>query len=527
MGAKINFGRMLLQIARQYADKEAVVNIERDRRLSFMDLHLLTNKIANMLKDKFGLTRGDVYVNLLENDNICLTHLWMFKSDVAGAWLNYRDSFDEHKWQIEFIKPRLIFIETALLKKYYENLRSLNITIICMDPPDTDLEGVYYFWDLIEKSSDREPGISHDADNDVVLYRFTGGTTGKGKCAMYSLNNIISPAYGFYAHTEEMIPHHIRFLHITPLSHASSLFVTPILFKGGTTVTMNQPDLMKFCQYIQDEKITSTILVPTILYRFLELDVTKKYDLTSLETVFYGASPMSPDKLKQLQEKFGNIFVQAYGATEAYPPVALLGKAEHQLKTEEDAARLNAAGKPVPCYEIKIVDDDGKEVPTGETGEAWLRGPGIIKGYFGNPEQTAKEFHPDGWWKSGDIMYQDEKGYVYIVDRKKDMIITGGFNVYAAEVEEALNAHPAVLMSAVVGIPHEDWGEIIHAEVVLKNDAEVSVDELITFCKENKGSYKAPKSITFVKELPTSIAGKILRRKVREKYWKNQDRAVH
>jgi acyl-CoA synthetase (AMP-forming)/AMP-acid ligase II len=303
--------------------------------------------------------------------------------------------------------------------------------------------------------------------------------------------------------------------------------VLPFYFEGATQVTMNVPDLNRFCENVQKERITSTMLVPTVLYRFLEFDVEAQYDLSSLATVFYGASPMSLKKLKGLQAKFGNIFVQVYGATEAYPPVTLLGKAEHQPESEEETKRLGSAGKPVVGYEVKIVDEHGHEVPSGQTGEAWVRGPGIIKGYFKNREQTEAEFTKDGWWKTGDMMCMDPKGYIYIVDRKKDMIISGGFNVYATEVEEALNAHPAVLMSAVIGIPHEDWGEAIHAEVILKEHANVEASELVDFCKERKGKYKAPKTVAFVQELPVSAVGKVLRRKVREKYWTGEERQVH
>jgi len=524
---KINFGRLLLQTARQFSDRQALVNVERVRTFTFMELHLLTNKICNLLRDRFGLARGDVYANLLENDNMGLLHFWMFKAEASGAWLNYRDSYDEHMWQIDLIRPRLVFMEASLIGGYYDPLRERGIEIVCMDPPAEQREGVHNLWDLLEEASDAETGVEHDGDEHIALYRFTGGTTGKGKCAMYTLNSLMRPMYGFYSHPEDLIPRHARHLHVTPLSHASSLFVLPFHFKGGTQVTMNLPDLHGLCEHIQNERVTSTLLVPTLLYRFLEFDVEERFDLSSLDTVFYGASPMSPDKLKGLQAKFGNIFVQMYGATEAFPPVAILGKAEHRLESAEDLARLGSAGKPVAGYEVMMVDEAGREVSAGETGEAWLRGPGIIKGYFKNAEQTEAEFTEDGWWKSGDMMFMDPKGYIYIVDRKKDMIISGGFNVYATEVEEALNAHPAVLMSAVIGIPHEEWGEAVHADVILKEGGEMDPSELIAFCKERKGKYKAPKTIAFVEELPVSTVGKILRRKVREKYWKGQERQVH
>jgi acyl-CoA synthetase (AMP-forming)/AMP-acid ligase II len=523
---KINFGTTLLQVARQFADKEVLVNVDRDRRFTFMELHRLTNRICTMLMNRYNMRRGNVYAGLLENDNVGLLLPWIYKAEPTGAWLNYRDAYEEHMWQIDHVAPKVMFLENALLDRYYDALRSRRMEIICMDPLKEETEGVHCLWDLIEGVSDEETNVVHDRDEDILVYRFTGGTTGKGKCAMYTLGNFLAAMNQVHAHPENLVGPEIRHLHITPLSHASGMFMLPIYFKGGTQLTLNLPDLHRFCTTIQDEKVTSTFMVPTLLYRFLEFEVEKQYDLSSLSLVFYGASPMSVDKLMGLQAKFGNVFAQVYGATEAVPPVVVLGRSEHRVETEEDATRLGSAGTPLTGVEILIADDEGREMPLGETGEIWIRTAGVIKGYYKNPEQTAEEFQ-DGYWKSGDLGYLDEKGYVYIVDRKKDMIISGGFNVYPVEVEAALNGHPAVLMSAVVGIPHPDWGEAVHAEVVLKEGRSLDESELIAFCKEKKAKYKAPKSVTFVPELPLTVVGKVLRRKVREKYWKKKERKIH
>ncbi len=522
---KVNFGTTLLQVARQFADKEVLVNIDRRRRFTFMELHLLTNRICNMIMSRYGMGRGDIYAGLLENDNVGLLLPGIYKAEPAGAWLNYRDSYEEHMWQIAHVNPKLMFMENALLDHYYDDLRARGIEIICMDPLEEKIEGVHCLWELIEDVSDAETNVVHDRDEDILVYRFTGGTTGKGKCAMYTLGNFLAAMNQVHSHPENLVGPEIRHLHITPLSHASGMFMLPIYFKGGTQLTLNLPDLNQFCTTIQDEKVTSTFMVPTLLYRFLEFEVEKQYDLSSLDLVFYGASPMSVEKLKGLQAKFGNVFVQVYGATEAVPPVIVLGKSEHLVHSEEERIRLGSAGSPLAGVEILIVDEEGREVPTGERGEIWIRTAGVIKGYYKNPEQTAAEFQ-DGYWKSGDLGTMDEKGYVYIVDRKKDLIISGGFNVYPVEVEAALNGHPAVLMSAVVGIPHPDWGEAVHAEVVLKDGAHLEESELIRFCKEKKAKYKAPKSVAFVPELPLTVVGKVLRRKVREKYWMEEQRKI-
>ncbi|RFU64988.1 class I adenylate-forming enzyme family protein [Peribacillus glennii] len=526
---KVNFGRILLQTARQFSDKKALVNVEKNRSYTFMELHLLANKICNMMRDRFGLKSGDVYGNLLENDNNSLFNVWVTKSEPSGLWFNYRDSFDEHMYQIDYVNPKLIFVENEILEKenYYNAFRERGMEIVCMEKPRQELPGVQYFWDLIETASDAEVEVEYDIDEHITLYRFTGGTTGRGKCAAYSLRNFLAGANHIYGFEENIFTKDVKHLHITPLSHASSLFVLPIHFKGGTQYTINLPNLEHFSEAVQFHQITSTFVVPTILYHLVDLGLEEKYDLSSLNTVFYGASPMSPSKLEILHEKFGNIFIQAYGATEAWPMAVVLGKADHIVTNEKDKKRLSSTGKVLPTVEIRIVDDNGKDMPVGEPGEIWIRGANVIKGYHKDIEETRANFTENGFWKSGDIAYFDESGYVFIVDRKKDMIITGGFNVYAIEVENALNSHHAVQQSVVIGIPHEQWGESVHAEVILKESMTITEEELINFTKDKIGRYKVPKSIKFVNELPLSTVGKVLRRKVRDKYWKEKARKIN
>ncbi len=386
------------------------------------------------------------------------------------------------------------------------------------------MEGVREFWPLVDRASDANPGVENDAFEDTLLLRFTGGTTGKGKCASYTADNWLACRDAFYAHPEPLWRTDMRFLHLAPLSHGSGLMVLPCFFRGGCAVTQNVPDLGHWCANVDAERVTAAMAVPTILYRLLELPEAKEHDLSSLETLIYGAAPMSPDKLRLLQERFGNVFVQVYGATECCIPVTCLGKAEH-LEGLERPELLASAGRVTPGVEVRVVDGEDRPVAVGEIGELLLRSRGTITGYHRNPEQTAAEFH-DGFWRSGDLGFVDEDGFVTIVDRKKDMIVSGGFNVYATEVEAAIDSHPAVLMSAVVGVPHEEWGEAIHAEVILKDGEEATSDGLIEHVKEHLARFKAPKSVAIVDELPVSSAGKVLRRRVREKYWTGRGRRV-
>ncbi|MBM7063015.1 AMP-binding protein [Pseudomonas sp. UL073] len=521
---KMNFARTFAQLAVRHGDREALVNLERQRRYSFAELHRLTNRIVNMMRERLQLRRGDRYLCILENDNLSLLHTWTaLKGEAAAAFTNFRDALDEHVAQVDQLRPKVVFLENVLLDRYFDWLHERGISVVCMDPPAVRREGLYGFDELLAGVSDHDPGVESDPHADILIYRFTGGTTGKSKCAQYTIDNWLACRDGFYAESEQAFDADTRLLHMAPISHGSGLSVLATLFRGGCTLTQNAPDLALWCRNIAAERVTVGSLVPTLLYRLLDLPEASEHDLSSLQTVYYGAAPMSPSKLAQLQQRFGNIFLQIYGATECLQAVATLSKADHLLA--DAASRLASAGRVAPGVELMIVDEHGVEVAAGATGEVWLRSRATISGYQGNPEATAAEFS-NGFWKSGDLGYVDAQGYLFIVDRKKDMIITGGFNVYAVEVEAALNAHPAVAISAVVGIPHAEWGEAVHAEVVVRAGTQPSVAELIEHVKERLGRFKAPKSLLLVSELPVSPVGKVLRRQVRDKYWQDQGRRI-
>tara|TARA_R110002074_G_scaffold112895_5_gene241319 strand:+ start:3716 stop:5287 length:1572 start_codon:yes stop_codon:yes gene_type:complete len=522
----MNFSNQFQLIADQFPDREALVNIERNRRYTFKEWHLLSNRIVNMMRDALYLAPGDCYINILDNDNMSLLHIpTVLKGPFVAAWTNYRDSLSEHAWQAEAASAKVAFIENDLLESHYQMLRDLDVSIVCMDPIEDFREGVHYFWDLVEGASDANPDVEIDDRLDPILIRFTGGTTGRGKPAVYCADNWLGLRDTFYALPDKAFNSSTRLLHLAPISHGSGMWFIPTFYAGGCNITQNQPDLGEYCRNIQNEKVTAAMLVPTILYRLLELPEATDNDLSTLQYIYYGASPMSPSKLKKLQEKFGNIFIQGYGSTEHFACALSLSTEDHIINSPEDETRLASAGRATPGVEILVMDDDGKPVRPGEVGELWLRSRGVCLGYLDNPEKTAEEF-VNGYWKSGDMAYVDQQGFTYLVDRKKDLIISGGFNVYANEVESALHAHEAVFMSAVVGVPHEEWGEAVHAEVILQKGATIDERTLMAFVKDRLGSYKAPKSLRFVDELPLSPVGKVLRRKVRDKYWRGAGREV-
>lgn len=522
---KINFSVISERLADTFAEREALVNVERNRRYTFREFHRLTNRIVNMMREKLDLQRGDNAVVILDNDNASLLHWFTaVKAGTPVCYTNYRDSLEDHTYQIDTVSAKVVFMEADLLESHYEMLRERQITIVVMDKPETVYPGVHLFWDLLEQVDDSNPNVVLDDRDDVVFMRFTGGTTGRGKCAMYTVDNWFACRDSFWALPDPAWTPETRLIHLAPITHGSGMMFAPTLFKGGCTVTMNVPDLEAWCDNIAAERITSGFAVPTLLYRLLDMDEAGRARLKTMENMYYGAAPMSPSKLAELQEAFGNNFIQVYGSTEHFGVALSMSKSDHLVEGGDDS-HLASAGRPAPFTELEIMDDDGNPVPRGETGEIWLRSRAIVPGYLGNPEQTALEFQ-DGFWKSGDIGRIDERGFFHIVDRKKDMIISGGFNIYANEVESALNSHPAVLMSAVVGIPHEEWGEAIHAEVMLKEGVSAYPTELIEHVRNELGGYKTPKTIDIVSEIPVSVVGKVLRRNVREKYWEESGRKV-
>jgi fatty-acyl-CoA synthase len=318
-------------------------------------------------------------------------------------------------------------------------------------------------------------------------------------------------------------PEETRFLIATPLSHAGAAFFVPTLLRGGSIVVLPHFDPEKVLETIEKYRITATMLVPTMIYVLLDHPKFGEYDLSSLETIFYGASAMSPARLKEGIEKLGPVFFQFYGQAECAMSITVLRRSEHD---PDDPARLASCGRPVPWLRVALLDDDLNEVPQGEPGEICVQGPLVMSGYLNKPEQTAETLR-GGWLHTGDVARADKDGYLTIVDRKKDMIVTGGFNVFPREVEDVISAHPGVAAVAVVGVPDDKWGEAVKAVVVRRPGAEVDPAELIAAVKEKKGSVQAPKSVDFVDAIPLSPLGKPDKKTLRARYWEGAERGVN
>jgi fatty-acyl-CoA synthase len=361
------------------------------------------------------------------------------------------------------------------------------------------------------------------APEDVASVNFTGGTTGKPKGVMSP--HRVSAYMTQIQMAEWEFPDELRMLIATPLSHAAAAFFIPVLQRGGAFYVMQGFSPDDFFDMVREHKITCTMLVPVMLYFLLDSPRATDGSMDSMETIFYGASPMSPARLQEGLEKWGQIFYQFFGQSECPMVIANMRKQEHDLSRPE---RLASCGRPSPWVHVALLDKECNPVPRGEPGEICVRGPLVMKGYKDMPEQTAEAFE-GGWLHTGDVGRLDEDGFLYIVDRTKDMIVTGGFNVFPREVEDVMATHEAVGQVVVIGVPDDQWGEAVKAVVVLKPGFEAS-DELTAsmqaLVKEAKGSVQSPKSIDFVDAIPLTPVGKPDKKAVRAQYWEGSDRGV-
>jgi fatty-acyl-CoA synthase len=319
-------------------------------------------------------------------------------------------------------------------------------------------------------------------------------------------------------------PREIRFLALTPITHASGAMIMPVLLKSGTYAMTPGFSAEKFVRLVQTHRITATFLVPTMVYVLLDSPARQGADLSSLQLIIYGASPMSPTRLIEGMQVFGPVFMQLYAQSEAPNTVTVLHQHEHDPVHHPE--RLASCGTPCVGNQVRLLDDDGQEVAEGAVGEICVRGPLVMQGYWNKPEETAQALR-HGWLHTGDMARRDADGYLYIVDRSKDMIISGGFNVFPREVEDALSQHPAVAAAAVVGVPDAKWGEAVRALVVLRPGAAASAEELMALVRERKGAVYTPKAIEFVDALPMTGLGKLDKKAIRARFWQGLARAVH
>jgi long-chain acyl-CoA synthetase len=361
-------------------------------------------------------------------------------------------------------------------------------------------------------------------EDDVAFQLYSSGTTGRPKGVMLANRNF----FGLLPMSKEIWELDAESVNLVamPLFHiGGGGWAVAGMYQGCTSVILRELDPAELVRLISTHRITHGFLVPVALQFMLMVPGVDEADFSSLKVMVYGASPISEEVLAKSVEVFGCKFWQAYGLTETTGAVVNLALEDHDI-SGPNRHRLRSCGLPGPGVEIRIVDDQGNDVEQGDVGEIWIRSPQVMVGYWKMPDETAASIDEAGWFKSGDAGYLDADGYLYIHDRVKDMIVSGGENVYPAEVENVLMGHPAVADCAVIGVPHDKWGETAKAIIVAAPDAVVDEADIIAYCQERLAKFKCPTSVDVVEMLPRNPSGKILKKDLREPYWEGRDRRV-
>jgi acyl-CoA synthetase (AMP-forming)/AMP-acid ligase II len=507
---KFNASAWMSVPAERYPDRTCIVY--KDRTLSYSDINERANRLAWGLINR-GFVKGSRVACLQYNCNQSFElFLGMWKAGIVMVPLNTRDSVIQNIDILRDSEATALIFGSEFMDQM-EQIRQTLPTIksfICHGKHN----GMFVDYESILAESDAsEPNFDLD-ENDIYKIHYTSGTTGRPRGVMMTYRNRKEQIAHVFMNADRLISKDDVFLHVAPLTHAAGYYSTPFYLKGAKHVILDKFDTTALLETIEKEKVTCTLLVPTMIVMLLEDVHIKDYNLKSLKRIFYGTAPMPISKLKQAVSIFGNIFRQNYGLTEAVQPLTHLTPEEHTLSGKEEVVkRLGSAGTRALGLEVRIVDGNDVDVPVGQIGEIILRSPHISPGYLNLPEVT-EDTYSGGWLHTGDLGYMDRCGYVFIVDRKKDMIISGGFNIYSREVEIFLDSHPAVLESAVIGAPDEKWGEVVKAFVVLKKDKDKPTDhELIDFCiKKGLTRYKAPKLVRFIDSLPKNENRKIIKK---------------
>ena len=496
------------------------------QRISFSQYNARVNSLIHALQE-LGLKKGDGIGILAWNCLAC--------TDVCGAAMkggfivspfSPRMQTEELDYIINYSDVKVIFVGPELVK-IIDELRPRLPGIRHYISLEGIIPGMLTHNKLIETFSKEEPDVRVEVDDPFVIF-YTSGTTGVPRGAIYNHFRKLEEARTKVL-TAGLQPDnkHVMILplfHIGGWSHFWAFF-----YVGASNVIMAQRsfDAEATLQTIQDEQATDIHIVPTQLVGMLALPDIDKYNLTSLKQIWYAASPMPLEVLQRGIVRFGPIFGQGYGQSESGPDIAILSLEFHQVPdmSPEEQKVLASCGQPCLGVHARIVDEDGNDVKPHVVGEIVVQSKSVMMGYWRKPDET-RNVMVGGWLHTGDMGYYDEKGFMYIVDRKKDMIISGGENVYPREIEEVLYRHPAVSEAAVIGIPDAKWVERVHAVVTLKEGQGVGSDEIIAFCKEHLARYKAPRSVEFVEFLPKNPQGKIMKRQIREKYWQGCERKI-
>ena len=502
-----------------------------DQEITYAEYDSASNKAANGLLDA-GIKKGDRIAFLGKNSPVYF-ELIAAASKIQAVMtpLNWRLAGPELEYILNDCGAKLVFATAEFRSVLAEIEPSLHdkpaVYVVAGDERD---EEAYLSWR--ERFSDIDPMLDDSADDDV-LQLYTSGTTGRPKGAVLSSRNVLAirgQEHENKLHDWQLYDRGESGLLVMPCFHVGGTsFGLGIIHSGAHIVVIPEYDPNEVLDLIEKYSVGKVFMVPASLQMLLAHPRIDKADFSSLKYIFYGASPIPFALMREAIDRIGCGFVQMYGATETGGTVVALSPEDHLPETTDavKSKRMRSVGKPLWGVELKVIDDDGASVPSETIGEIAVRSVKNIRRYWNLPEETKKTIDTDGWLRTGDAGYLDDDGYLYIHDRVKDMVISGGENIYPAEVEDAIFSHENIADVAVIGIPDDKWGEAIMAFVVAKGGAELSEVEVIEFAKSRIARFKCPKSVKFVAALPRNASGKILRRELREPYWKGKERAVN
>lgn len=495
-----------------------------DRRHSFRQLADRVARLAGALQ-KLGMQTGDRVAILSLNSDRYLEY------QMAVPWgggvlnpCNIRWSPAEILYSLEDSGSTILLVDETfrpMAEQFSQHASTLREVIYCGDGEVP--AGMHEYEALIAESLPASDALRRGEDLAGIFY--TGGTTGFPKGVMLSHINLCSS--GLATRAEGLATPGCIYLHAAPMFHLADMGCAMAHWYEGNThsiIPAFNPELV--LDTLERDRVTHVLMVPTMIQMMVDHPAMQKpRDLSALQTIIYGASPISEAVLERAMAALPGVgFVQAYGMTELSPVATINPAWTHTLEGRK-RGKLRAAGRASFITEVKVINEQGHEVPRGVVGEVVVRGPNVMQGYWNKPEMTAQAVR-DGWMHTGDGAYMDEEGFIFIADRLKDMIITGGENVFSAEVENALAQHPSVLACAVIGIPSKEWGETVHAVVVPKPGQKADAETLMAHCKSLIAGYKCPRSVDFTDALPLSGAGKVLKTKLREPFWQDQTRKV-
>jgi long-chain acyl-CoA synthetase len=509
----MNVGRFLAHAAER--DSAGAGFVWGNEVVSYGEANARSDSLAGALR-RFGLGPGERVGVLMHNCPQLLEG--MFATWKAGGCvvpLNARFQREELVYHLADPRARAVIFG----EEYREMVAAVRDRVptverfICVGEP---LPGQVAYDELVTEN----PGPAGDtgaADDDLAWLFYTSGTTGRPKGAMLTHGVLTFVSVSWVADLMPLQPEDVG-LHAAPLTHGAGFHALALTMKGATQVLLRPPhfDPENFCATVERHRVTNAWLVPTQIKMLLNYQELEKWDLSSLRWIVYGGSPMYVEDLKEALRRIGPVFVQIFGQGETPMTATYLRREDHVLMGAA-AARLASCGRARSGLEVRVVDERDRELPRGQGGQICVRGASVMKGYWERPEATAETLR-GGWLHTGDVGYMDNQGYVYILDRTKDMIISGGANVYPREVEEVLIQHPAVSEACVVGVPHQIWGEAVKALVVLRPGETVTEEELTRFVGERLADYKKPKSVEFTGELPKNAYGKVLRRELKARY---------